>query len=302
MAYLPKNKYTLKYTNGEEYRLFNSENSYKGPYIELLNGQRFAGNDISDLKGKLVSYKGNQEKNINYSPVNNRVYAILKPKLTNKIGNFVKIPTSSPKPTADDYTNGFFFRFMVARLNTKQYFEISQNTFKNFNTKHDTILHKTFIIKWSLKENNEEENTKSLREKETYLPGIFDFFPYKNQYGLKNGVVILSDFNRIYPDGEIISKNLPAAYQKGNPYPNTLDNQDVPSFEHCKSCSFYKNNNCSKWQAPVKYEYWCRAYDKKKNTPSPSTPQQPSTPPIVPPKRTISQPNISTPRNRGGSY
>ena len=57
--------------------------------------------------------------------------------------------------------------------------------------------------------------------------------------------------NRRYPDGEIISNNLPSAY--GLP-PKGYENQI------CHNCIFYKNDHCTYWDAPVRDEYWCKKW------------------------------------------
>lgn len=304
MGYLPKNQYQVKNTKGGEYKLVNSSTSYKGPFILLNDGQVFAGDSPERSKGRLIPIKNpTKHKNINYSPANNRVYDVLKPKLSQQIGNFNKIPSSSPIPNAVDYSNGYFFRYIVVKLNTKTYLETSKTVFQNWNEKYNFLLYKIFPIKWSLKENNEEINIEHLRKLESYAPGIFNFFPDKKQYGLKNGVIYLSNFNRIYPNGENIPKVLPAAYQRGNEHPNTITNKNVPTFEHCKTCAFFMMGECSKWQAPAKAEYWCRAYEMKKNTPTPPSTSTTSVDSLISAKQDNPPPQkSSTFTRRGGSY
>ena len=54
MAYLPKNKYKVLYTNGKKYKLKTSGKPYTGEYLKLSDGRLFAGKDPSDLKGRLI--------------------------------------------------------------------------------------------------------------------------------------------------------------------------------------------------------------------------------------------------------
>ena len=49
MAYIPKNRYKIRYTNGNQYRLANSTKEYVGSYIKLSDGKVFAGNDINNI-------------------------------------------------------------------------------------------------------------------------------------------------------------------------------------------------------------------------------------------------------------
>jgi hypothetical protein len=61
---------------------------------------------------------------------------------------------------------------------------------------------------------------------------------------------------RLYPDGEIINSNLPAAYQPAS-------NPDVPLGQNCGNCEYYKPGEmyCTKFDAPVKATWWCKAYE-----------------------------------------
>ena len=140
---------------------------------------------------------------------------------------------------------------------------------------------------------------------------IFNYFPNKNEFGLKNGVILLNNSNRIYPNAQIVPKTLPAAYQLGNKHPNTIDNENVPKHQHCKRCKFYNETtgNCGKWNAIVETQYWCRAY-KGKNASDMVTDNTPPEPPITPSPQPTSSPTppttvptsqpVSTPS--GGSY
>ena len=145
MAYLPKNKYEKLYTNGDKYRLSNGTKPYTGEYIVTADGKVFAGKDPQSIIGRLSPINQRINNNINEFPLNNRVYSILNPKLANKQNNYIPIPSGHPPPTAVDYADGFFKRYIAVRLNTKSYFEISRDTFQNFKTRnYDRGLYKVF--------------------------------------------------------------------------------------------------------------------------------------------------------------
>jgi hypothetical protein len=316
MAYLPKNKYKVLYTDGTEFKLLSDGKPYTGNYIKLNDGRVFAGDNPQDLKGKLGVLKVTRNKNIINRFTNNRIYSALQRQLSKKQDEYIPIPSSTPIPTLLDYGNGYFNRYISVRLNTKEFTEISKDTYENFNKrKYNRSLNKVFFIKWSLEENNEEKNTKRLRQLEFDIQGIFNFFSNKGEFGLRNGVILLNNSNRIYPNGQIIPKSLPAAYQLGNKHPNTIDNKNVPRHQHCKKCKFHNHTtgNCSKWNAIVESQYWCRAYKGKNASdmvtdpipptpqPQPPTPPTPTpTPPPTPPTNIPTPPPVYTPR--GGSY
>lgn len=260
MAYLPENKYQKYHTNGDEFRLETENTPYIGDYIITSAGKTYAGTNPQNLLGRLVPVNKNFN-NINSNPINNKVYSILKPTLTNKQSSYINIPPNQPSPTAVNYAQGFFIRYIAVRLNTKGYFEISRDTFENFKKRnYNRDLYRTFTIPWSLKENNEEENLKTLRYYETKLPGILDFFPNKSQYAYKKGIINITPSSRIYPTGEVIPKGLPAAYQIGNDKINTVNNPDVPKNQYCGNCAFNQSGQCTRWNAQINNKYWCAAY------------------------------------------
>jgi hypothetical protein len=61
---------------------------------------------------------------------------------------------------------------------------------------------------------------------------------------------------RLYPDGEEINANLPAAYQPA-------DNPDVPAGQNCGNCEYYKPGElyCTKFDAPVRAVFWCAKWE-----------------------------------------
>ena len=268
MAYLPKNKYKILYTKGDTYKLKTSGKPYTGEYLSLTDGRLFAGNNPNELKGRLVPILTLQNNNVITKTVNNRVYQALQRKRSLKQDKYIPIPSSIPTPTPVDYGNNFFNRYISVRLNTKEYQEISEDTYINFGKrKYNQSLNKTFFIKWSLTEDNELENTLFLRNLEETLPGIFDFFVNKGKYGVRNGTIRITSSNRIYLDGKFIDKSLPAAYQLGNKNPNSIDNLNVPKNQHCGNCIFNQKGNCTRWEANIKHEFWCRAFKGKYNIP-----------------------------------
>jgi hypothetical protein len=260
MAYLPKNQYQQYYTNGDEYRLITESTPYTGNYIITSAGKVFAGTSPQTILGRLVSINRNYN-NIDNSNSNNRTYTALKQRLAAKQSSYITIPSDQPTPTATEYAQGFFIRYLAVRLNTKGYFEISKDTYENFSKRnYNRDLYKTFSVPWSLKENNEEENLKTLRYYDTKVPGIFNFFPNKKQYAYKRGVINITPSSRIYPTGEVIPKGLPAAYQIGNDKINTVNNSNVPKNQHCGNCVFNQNGQCTRWNAQINKKYWCAAW------------------------------------------
>ena len=194
MAYLPKNKYKVLYTNGNKYKLKNTGKPYTGEYLLLSDGRLFAGKDPSDLKGRLIPILDlSSGNNIITTPVNNRVYQLLDKKRAKRQDSYIPILASKPLPTESDYSKGYINRYLSVRLNTKEYQEIDKDTYTNFGKRsYNKNLNKVFFIKWFLTDNNELENTIFLRDLNQTLPGIFGFFPNKGEYGVRGSVIRLN--------------------------------------------------------------------------------------------------------------
>lgn len=312
MAYLPQNKYKKYHTDGKDLKIKSTNKPYKGSYILTSGGKLFAGETPQTHMGELIPIAPPPNNNINKIPYNNRVYQLLQPKLSKEQGAYKLIPESRPIPTVLDYSKGFFNRYLSVKLNTKQYKEISKKTYRSFKTSnYNKVLNKAFLIKWFLNEDNEENNTKSLRALEYKLPGIFDFFPNKDQYGLKYGVIKIGTTSRVYPTGTVIPSILPAAYQIGNKEVNSIDNPNVPNNEYCGNCIFNKKTYCNRWKANIKNNYWCRSYKSiysseqneviSDQTQPDKTPTQPTPPPSQPTPPPSTPQTTSTP-SRGGGY
>ena len=71
------------------------------------------------------------------------------------------------------------------------------------------------------------------------------------QGGTNSGIVDINN-KKYYPTGEEVSSNLPPAYRLGN--------QKEFAGQYCQNCLFYNKNHCSKWNADVVFNYWCKAY------------------------------------------
>ena len=216
MAFLPKNKYEILYTNGGEYRLVNSSTPYVGKYLKLYNGKTFAGDNISNPKGELVLINRGPTNNIKRDETNNRIYSVLQRTLVTKQDRYIPILTDSPLPKEEDYAKGFFIRYFTVRVNTKQYQEINKNTFENFYKRnYNKILNRVFSLKWFIDSNSELKNTNNLRIYESKLPGISKLLSNVTQYRRNN------------PSNPDVVENLVAQenelfFLDGTPYPAGL--------------------------------------------------------------------------------
>ena len=90
--YLPPNQYTVKYTNGNEYRFTSTRKAYKGPYIETLDGQLFAGNDPQLIRGTLEAITEQVPSSIVLDTIDSISYNRLTQYKTQQQGKFQPVP------------------------------------------------------------------------------------------------------------------------------------------------------------------------------------------------------------------
>ena len=111
--YLPPSQYTVKYTNGYEYRSISTRKPYKGYYIETLSGQRYAGSDPQLITDTLEVIAPQMDLSIILDSTDNIIYNRLTKTQSESQGKFQPVPSTKPKPTQQDYQNGFFTRYIV---------------------------------------------------------------------------------------------------------------------------------------------------------------------------------------------
>ena len=149
MAYLPKSKYSTKYTNGGLLETLNGKKEYIGDYIETSTGMYSAGKTLGGPKLALIekgprNIDGNKRARLyNKSKTGIEVYSDLSQK--------TNIPTSKPQPTEQDYMIGSFTRHFIEKVNEpNRIFETSFEFLQEFQSKLDTNLYNVDSIEWNL--------------------------------------------------------------------------------------------------------------------------------------------------------
>jgi hypothetical protein len=171
--YYPKSEITPNLTTtGNEFILVGTGEYYKGPYYATSDGKFYTGLD--------------------YSP---SAQEIKRP----TIGNIQSTTTSpthyTPQPTDTDYTNGFFIRYVIKRVNSG--FEtIKEVSESDFNAIQANPLYNTTSFKWKLTGKLYDDlsnmnqpvygiihtNRRTLMMNEIKIPGISKFFVNLAQY------------------------------------------------------------------------------------------------------------------------
>ncbi len=192
--YFPKSQVTPnQYTNGGEFQLKSTGQSYAGYYFSTSTGQYFTGRNQNDNPVlELTSISSTVETtNINLPEVmtvEDNAYNNLVAKPTTVLYK----PAFNPNiPTQQDYQVGEYRRYFCKKTNEIIYLEINENTFDKLVAQSPDILwslYQPFNIPWNLTGTKEQVATVnrnivlltmkdlSLPQFDTYLK--FDFTKY----------------------------------------------------------------------------------------------------------------------------
>lgn len=172
MAYLPKNKYKKKYTNGGEFIKESTGEIYIGDYLELPNNIRYAGTDPQLVTEKLKPYIPSSTNIPNTRQ--NAVFGILNKNYVDKERQYTTPIASKTFPTEEDYLNGSMIRYFAQRIQTGRYFEVDKTTYENIlkGTKIDKSIYRAGQIRWALKGDTEQINGANLLRLEQVYPQL----------------------------------------------------------------------------------------------------------------------------------
>lgn len=170
--YYPKSEITPNlYTNGTEFVNTVTGAYYKGYYYATSDGKYYTGNDYSPTSQELIRSSASLIKN-------------------------TTTPASyTPQPTVLDYTNGFFVRYVIKRVNSGVE-TIKEITAQEYNTIQRNPLYSFTSFKWkitgplfdNLSNMNHpvygiiNTNKRTLLNEEKKIPGISKFFINLAQY------------------------------------------------------------------------------------------------------------------------
>ena len=277
MTYIPKNQIKSNlFTSGNELVTVPDYVVYIGYYWKKSTGQKYTGRTPSDGPNQRlipldIEVSQEEQEDIplvfpervpgpttfNYDTITeNKFKPIRKPRAT------------FTKPTQNDYTNGFFYRYFAKKRNQNTLYEINKKDYELLNsnsTKINKTLYRGIKVRWSISNKEREDifliNKNIVRNLENTRKfyGLTAFFnqDWDQYYSDKIGVIYVNG-KRHYIDYTPIPDNLPPAYQFGNH--NTIANPEVPANQNCANCIFRKRNHCTFWNAVIKKAYWCISY------------------------------------------
>ena len=174
--YLPKSKYSIKYTNGGLLATTSDNVEYIGKYIHTSNNSYIAGTKLNGAPLKLLEDPTtNMDRNqrallYSSSDTGKDMFNLLR---TRK-----NIPATKPQPTEKDYKKGYFMRFYLYKNNEPNIiYETSKKYMDEFQPTMDNNLYTIGNIKWGLIGEDAAFNNESKliipSKKNPYINSIF---------------------------------------------------------------------------------------------------------------------------------
>jgi len=148
--YFPSSQYTPNlYTNGGEYILSTTRESYTGYYFKTYQNKTYTGKTPNDLPNiELLPAVQTQEA----PPYTTVIPPVEIDVLGNSDSPVRYLPQSIVSlPTSSDYEAGYFTRYFCKKNNELKYMEIDEETYNKLSSKSSTIawdLYSPSLVNW----------------------------------------------------------------------------------------------------------------------------------------------------------
>ena len=188
MAYLHKNKVSIKKANGSSFIIKDTLQPYEGPYIETSTKKYYAGSNPNNKGPELIKNESpnNTQKFFN-AGTSIQEYNDVKSEVKSFLEKTLQPPIVKNVPTNQDYAQGYYLRFFYKRINNNNYQEIDRETYEHINnksSKYDYNLYEVGFIKWSLRGNTHLLNSLQLKANQKRHPNLINLFPILNEFSL----------------------------------------------------------------------------------------------------------------------
>jgi len=189
--YFPKSQVkTNLYTNGGEYSVLNSNNSYTGYYYKTSNGRYFSGRTPNESPTFELFKFAPEDSSLTLSigTINN-YYRLEEGYLQSTRLSFDSTPPSPPKQsypvlTDNDYKLGEFQRYFLKKGNETQFLEISLEDYRKYVNQDKDVMFELYTpiqINWILTGEEKQvyqvnQSIVARAEREQNLPGFTQYF------------------------------------------------------------------------------------------------------------------------------
>jgi hypothetical protein len=151
--YYPKSQYIGNlYTDGAQYVIATSGESYKGYYFKTFNNELYTGKTPEDGTPRLLIESdepaSNSATSISTTSITQPLYISMSgfTSYNNNTPEARYIPSPNPTlPTPDDYKQGVFTRYFCKKTNELKYIEIDQKTYSKLASQSNEIAWDLYI-------------------------------------------------------------------------------------------------------------------------------------------------------------
>ncbi len=151
--YYPKSQYIGNlYTDGAQYVIATSGESYKGYYFKTFNNELYTGKTPEDGIPQLLIESdepaSNSATSISTTSITQPLYISMSgfTSYNNNTPEIRYLPQSNPTlPTPDDYKQGVFTRYFCKKTNELKYIEIDQKTYSKLASQSNDIAWDLYI-------------------------------------------------------------------------------------------------------------------------------------------------------------
>jgi hypothetical protein len=169
--YLPKSKFSIKYTNGGLLAHVKTNLEYIGTYVQTSTNEYMEGSSVNGPPLKLLSKETtNMDRNHRALRYNHS-----KPDIFRDLSKKQNLPSSKPQPNEKDYQKGYFTRKFIQKNNEPDIiYETSTEYVDEYTSKIDHNLYSLDSIKWIL------TGDEATYINEISIRSLFPSYPYIN--------------------------------------------------------------------------------------------------------------------------
>ena len=272
--YIPPSQYQTGFSSNGEWTIQGETEPYIGEYFLMNNGKAFTGfSPVLEpnyvLLTRTIPIPFNPNDNWDGEPNSSQ-------QITNLLdATFRNLPIEYfPIITKENIQLGVLQRYIVKKTTENLYIEVDPQYYQKILDKAAGVawdLYTPIKFPWYISGDKDlimSANQSTLDNLSKKYIGLSLNFPDPLQFFQEPQNPGINTYNniRMYPSKEIVSNQLPLAYQLGN--------QKDTKNQFCVNCLFYQEKNmrsdinnessisyhCNFWKAEIKSNYWCKSY------------------------------------------